>query len=44
MKKIIFALALVLAFNLIAVTHFSVPVSSAQEEPPPEPKPEKPGE
>ncbi len=45
MKKIMIALALVFAFNLISsITNLSAPVSFAQEEPAPEPKPEKPGE
>jgi hypothetical protein len=39
------ALALVFAFNLISsIVNLSAPSSFAQEEPAPEPKPEKPGE
>ena len=45
MKKVMIASALVFAFNLISsITNLSAPVSFAQEEPAPEPKPEKPGE
>ncbi|HEX9787549.1 MAG TPA: hypothetical protein VGB09_05955 [Candidatus Binatia bacterium] len=47
MKKLMIALAMVFAFNLISsIANLSAPVSFAQEEPAPapEPKPEKPGE
>lgn len=51
MKKIMIALAMVFAFNLISsIANLSAPLSFAQEEPAPEPepkpepKPEQPGE
>ena len=49
MKKVMIALALVFAFNLISsVAQHSIPMSFAQEgpapEPKPEPKPEQPGD
>jgi len=45
MKRLIFALAMVLGLNMISsIINFSAPLSFAQEspEPAPEPKPEKP--
>lgn len=45
MKTLMMALAMFFAFNLLgSVVGMSAPVSFAQEEPAPEPKPEKPGE
>lgn len=45
MKRMMIALAMVFAFNLISsIAGLSTPASFAQEEPAPEPKPEKPGE
>lgn len=45
MKTFMMALAMVFAFNLIgSIVGTSAPVSFAQEEPAPEPKPEKPSE
>ena len=45
MKKLMITLAMVFAFNLFgSVLNMTAPVSFAQEEPAPEPKPEKPGE
>jgi hypothetical protein len=44
MKKIMIALAIVLGLNLVgSIINLSAPVS-AQEEPAPQPKPEKPGD
>ncbi|MGE5216954.1 MAG: hypothetical protein ACM3SP_08135 [Chloroflexota bacterium] len=43
MKKLMIALAMVFAFNLIgSIVNMSAPMSFAQDEPAPEPKPEKP--
>ena len=43
MKKLMIALAMVFAFNLIgSILNMATPISFAQEEPAPEPKPEKP--
>jgi hypothetical protein len=43
MKKLMIALAMVFAFNLMgSILDMSAPRSFAQEEPAPEPKPEKP--
>ena len=45
MKRIIFAMAIVLGLNMIsAISNFSAPLSFAQEspEPAPEPKPDSP--
>jgi len=45
MKKLMLALAMVFAFNMIgSILNLSAPLSFAQEEPAPEPKPETPGE
>ncbi len=45
MKKLMITLAMVFAFNLVgSILNLSAPVSFAQEQPAPEPKPEQPGE
>lgn len=45
MKKIMIALAIVFGLNLISsIFSLSAPVSFAQEEPAPEPKPKTPGD
>jgi len=45
MKKLLMALAMVFAFNMFgSILNLSAPLSFAQEEPAPEPKPEKPTE
>jgi hypothetical protein len=43
MKKLMITLAMVFAFNLVgSILNLSAPLSFAQEEPAPEPQPEKP--